>query len=220
MRSSAKNVVKIMIRALLALFATSASTALAWDTTRIFPLENGAKWKYTGTWENINTGEKIPISLDAKVLRFVNGGGYIGAHMQGHPTDIENFKSGTIKSSTYVYYILGNNVYMITDQANMGTAMSGRYDPKPEEIFMTLPLKTGTYFDKMAGDTGWTVEAAKIPIPSFKCTMDGHMLILKKEDRGKLMTFVPLVGITSYQYVNYKTGDKLQLNLSEYITGN
>ncbi len=194
--------------------------ALAWDTANVFPLGEGKKWTYTGTWENINSDKKTPISVEVKVLRFVNGGGYIGAHMQGHPTDIESFESGKIKLSTYMYYILGNNVYIITDQANMGSAMRGRYDPKPEELFMTLPLKPGAYSGEIVGESGWLVEAASISIPALRCKMDGHRLILKNENRGKLMTFVPLVGITSYSYVNYNTGDKLHINLSEYKTGN
>ena len=219
MRNAVRTGIRIVLKALFPILAVSTSTAVAWDTSRIFPINEGAKWKYTGMWENINTGKKTPISLEAKVLRFVNGGGYVGAHMQGHPTDIENIESGEIVKSTYVYYVLGNRVYMITNPSSMGSAMSGRYDPKENEIFMTFPLRPGAYFGKMAGESGWQVEAATIPIPAIRCKMDGHRIILKKEDRGKLMTFVPLVGITSYQYINYNTGDKIHLNLSEYITG-
>lgn len=220
MKKAVRIGIKIILRALFPILAMSTSTAVAWDTNSIFPINEGAKWRYTGMWENINTGKKTPISLEARVLRFVNGGGYIGAHMQGHPLDVESIGSGGIIKSTYVYYVLGNRVYKITNPSDMNSAMSGRYDPKEDEIFMTFPLRPGAYFGKMAGESGWQVEAASIPIAAVKCKMDGHRMILKKGDRVKLMTFVPLVGITSYQYLNYNTGDKIQLNLSEYITGN
>ncbi|MBN1574704.1 MAG: hypothetical protein JW984_16015 [Deltaproteobacteria bacterium] len=219
MRNAVRTGIRIVLKALFPLLAMSTSTAVAWDTSNIFPINEGARWKYTGMWENINTGKKTPISLEAKVLRFVNGGGYLGAHMQGHPTDIESIKSGEVAKSTYVYYVLGNRVYKITNPSDMNSAMSGRYDPREDEIFMTFPLKPGAYFGKMAGDNGWQVEAASIPIPAVRCKMDGYIIILKKKDMIKLMTFVPIVGITSYQYLNYNTGDKIKLNLSEYVTG-
>ena len=223
MKFSVKIAVRIVLRVLFVFFAMSPSMALAWNTTNIFPLGEGMKWTYTGTWENINGDKKTPISptsIETKVLRFVNGSGYIGAHMQGHPTDIESLESGEVKLSTYVYYILGTNVYMITNQANMGSAMRGRYDPKPEELFMALPLKPGAFFGKIAGESGWLVETINILVPALRSKMAGYRLILKNENKVRLMTFVPLVGITSYSYVDYNTGDKLHINLSEYKTGN
>ena len=210
-----KNILKVTIITSLLLCSASAK---AWDTTNIFPLNDGAKWVYTGEWDG--NVKKNAISVEMRVLRFVNGGGYIAAHMSGHPKDAAIIEDGKIKSSTYVYYVIDSEVYMITDPYNMEAAMGGRYDPKPEDLFMELPLVPGAVSKPIAGESGWFVEATKIKVPALRNQIEGFSLIFKNSDKAELISFAPCVGITSYQYVDYSSGENVILVLSEYKTGN
>jgi hypothetical protein len=210
-----KNILKVTIITALLLCSTSAN---AWDTINIFPLNSGAKWVYSGEWDG--DSETNEISVEMRVLRFVNGGGYVAAHMSGHPKDAANIEDGKITPSTYVYYVIGTEVYMITDSYNMEAAMGGRYDPKSEDLFMELPLVPGSVSKPIAGENGWFVEATKIKVPALRNQIEGFSLILKNSDKAELISFAPCVGITSYQYIDYASGENVTLVLSEYKTGN
>ncbi len=211
-----KNILKVTIAAVLLLCSVSAK---GWDTTNVFPLNNGAKWVYSGEWDG---DTKInAISVEMKVLRFVNGGGYIAAHMSGHPKDAaSSIEGGKITPSTYVYYVIGSEVYMVTKPYDMEAAMSGRYDPKPEDLFMELPLMPGPISKPISGENGWFVEAVKINVPALRDQIEGFSLIHKNDDKAEVISFAPCVGITSYQYIDYVSGDNVILVLSEYKTGN
>lgn len=208
----------ILTAAAIASLLLCSAQAKAWDTASIFPLNNGAKWVYSGEWDKDTKTNAI--SVEMRVLRFVNGGGYIAAHMSGHPKDAATIENGKITPSTYVYYVIGTEVYMITDSYNMEAAMGGRYDPKPEDLFMELPLVPGAVSKPIAGENGWFVEATKIKVPALRNQIEGFSLIFKNSDKAELISFAPCVGITSYQYVDYVSGDNVILVLSEYKTGN
>lgn len=213
-----KNIVKTVPCAILLLWAVSAK---AWDTTNIFPLNDGAKWVYSGEWENDRdeNPDVSTISIEMKVLRFVNGGGYIAAHMSGHPKDAASIEDGKITPSSYVFYVIGTNVYMVTNPSDMDAAMRGRYDPKPKDLFMELPLVPGPFSKSITGEKGWFIEAAKINVPALRGPIEGFSLIHKNDDKAEFISFAPCVGITSYQHIDYISGDNVILVLSEYETG-
>lgn len=213
-----KSLVKLTITAVLLLFSVSAK---GWDTTSVFPLNDGAKWVYSGEWENDRdeNPDVSTISIEMKVLRFVNGGGYIAAHMSGHPKDAASIEDGKITPSSYVFYVIGTDVYMVTNPSDMDAAMRGRYDPKPKDLFMELPLIPGSVSKPIAGENGWFIEASKINVPALRDPIEGFSMILKNDDKAELISFAPCVGITSYQYIDYISGDNVILILSEYETG-
>jgi len=214
-----KRTFTLALNALIALFATQA-LAMDSGTGTVFPLEESGTWYYTGTYEKGGDGENTEIvefSLKSEVLRYVTGGGYVGAHMMGHPFDALTILTGALSRSSYVYYLLGSDVYMIENQQDMNTAMGGRYDPKSEEKFISFPLISGLAPDTMRGESGWIIKTTKISVPALRGPVDGYAFILKKPDEGKMMTFAPGVGITAYYYMDYTTGDKIKLKLTEYM---
>jgi hypothetical protein len=215
-----KRSIGLVINALIALFATQA-LAMESGSGTLFPLEESGTWYYTGTYEKGGSAgedaEIVEFSLKSEVLRFVTGGGYVGAHMTGHPFDALSILNGSISRSSYVYYLLGNDVYLIDNQQDMNTAMGGRYDPKDEEKFISFPLITGLYQGTIGGESGWIVKTTRISVPALRGPVDGYAFIMKKPDEGKMMTFAPGVGITAYYYMDYTTGDKIKLKLTEYI---
>lgn len=210
----------MVLNALIALCATQA-LAMESGSGTLFPLEESGTWYYTGTYEKGGgSGEDVEIvefSLKSEVLRLVSGGGYVGVHMMGHPFDALTILDGAVCRSSYVYYLLGNDVYLIDDQQDMNTAMGGRYDPKAEEKFISFPLISGLYQGTIGGESGWVVKTTRISVPALRGPVDGYAFIWKEPDEGKMMTFAPGVGITAYYYMNYTTGDKIKLKLTEYI---
>lgn len=215
-----KRTFTLVLNALIALFATQA-LAMESGTGTVFPLEESGIWYYTGTYEKGGgDGENIEIvefSLKSEVLRYITGGGYVGAHMMGHPFDAQTILNGALNRSSYVYYLLGSDLYMVENQQDMNTAMGGRYDPKAEEKFISFPLISGLSPDPIAGESGWIIKTTKISVPALRGPVDGYAFILKKPDEGKMMTFAPGVGITAYYYMDYTTGDKIKLKLTEYL---
>ena len=210
----------LVINALIALFATQ-TLAMDSGSGTLFPLEESGVWYYTGTYERgVGDGEDTEIvefSLKSEVIRFVTGGGYVGAHMMGHPFDALTIMSGTLSRSSYVYYLLGNNVYLIENQQDMNTAMGGRYDPRADEEFISFPLISGLYQGTIGGESGWIVKTTRISVPALRGPVDGYAFIMRKPEEGKMMTFAPGVGITAYYYINYTTGEKIKLKLTEYV---
>ena len=215
-----KRAFHLILNALIALFATQA-LAMESGGGMVFPLEDSGIWYYAGTNEKGGSDgentEIVEFSLKSEVLRFVTGGGYVGAHMMGHPFDAVTIMEGTLCRSSYVYYLLGSDVYLIENQQDMNTAMGGRYDPKVEEKFISFPLISGLYQDTIEGESGWIIKTTKISVPALRGPVDGYAFIMKKPDVGKMMTFAPGVGITAYYYMDYTTGDKIKLKLTEYI---
>ena len=209
------SICKVMITLILSLGAISS---MGWDSSNIFPLSDKGRWVYSGVREETRDGvtREIPITMEMKVLRLVTGGGYIAAHMRGNPLDAASSEGGEINPSTYAYYILGDDVYMIVDSADVNSSMVGRYEPKPDDLFMELPLIPGNLTGTIAGEKGWTVEEIKVSVPAIRGTMDGIALTLRTEDRADILTFVPCVGFTSYQFMDYVTGDRVLLKLIEF----
>jgi hypothetical protein len=218
-----KRTFHIILNALIALFATQ-TLAMESGTGMLFPLEESGTWYYTGTYEkgggDAESSEIIEFNLKSEVLRLVTGGGYVGAHMMGHPFDSLTILNGGLSRTSYVYYLLGNDVYLIDNQQDMNTAMGGRYDPKTEEKFISFPLITGLYKGTIFGESGWIVKTTRISVPALRGPVDGYAFIMKKPEEGKMMTFAPGVGITAYYYMDYDTGDKIKLKLTEYILDN
>ncbi|MBN1883390.1 MAG: hypothetical protein JW885_14580 [Deltaproteobacteria bacterium] len=210
----------LLINALIALFATQ-TLAMDSGSGTLFPLEDNGVWYYTGTYEKGESDgedtEIIEFNLKSEVVRFVTGGGYVGAHMMGHPFDALSILDGAVCRSSYVYYLLGNDVYLIENQQDMNTAMGGRYDPSAEEKFISFPLISGLYQGTIVGESGWVVKTTRISVPALRGPVDGYAFIMKKPDEGKMMTFAPGVGITAYYYIDYTTGEKIKLKLTEYI---
>jgi hypothetical protein len=214
---------RIIRRVAFVVIVIGISFILGWDTPNIFPLTEGAKWTYTGIYEESdaegNTLTRTDISVEAKVLRFVNGGGYVAAYMNGYPKDALSFADGEGTLTTYVYFVLDSRVYMITDNTDMERALSGRYDPKPNDLFIALPPTPGPVPEPLIGEEGWVIEEQKITVPALRGTIDGFSILLQKDDRAEMLTFAPCVGVTSYQYYDYDSGKKIILRLSEVKIG-
>ncbi|MGA8223581.1 MAG: hypothetical protein WB780_18170 [Candidatus Acidiferrales bacterium] len=205
-----------------------------------YPMSKGTYWIYRGTvrWFNGREGgATTKVTWRTEVLKVIRRGAFVAAVIKGFPSDLDwsdgdpkQVESLLIRTGKDDYYLLGadeaqEGIKTLRDSnASVGGLLNA------DDLILRLPLKQGAKFcdaDSMARDDDmYCWMASSVDLVSLSdvkgVPAGGHeayelRYVTLPDDTT--YTFVPGVGIVSYEYHHHGTVADTELKLAEFHLG-
>jgi hypothetical protein len=204
-----------------------------------FPLAPGAAWIYQGhvkwTVPGTNTIRESTLSWTMNVTATRDVGKARLARLRGHPIDLLLYEEGKPAGDYVLLNFESRRFYLLQTQA-ADAAWNAEHEAALREavagwanaLFLDLPLekdkrfghpemlkRTDTFYAWLVQD----VRASRVEgirgVPD-SAGREEYELILRTMPDHQVMTFVPGLGITRYQYAHHGTVSQVDLRLVEF----
>jgi hypothetical protein len=202
-----------------------------------FPLSKGTYWVYKGTvrWthDNSNRVSETAVIWRTEILRFIQHGNVQAAIVRGFPTDLD-WSNGKPEPSESLliesggsFYLLGSGTFTDTLRRIEQPSDSPVGLLKDDDLFLKWPLVRGQKFcdaESMARLDDmycWVVESSRVSL--FKGIADVRsgkrtefVISYRTNPDDIRFTFVPKVGLTTYEYHHHGTAADTELKLIDF----
>jgi hypothetical protein len=222
------------------LLLTWQMAAIAAPSSDPFPMSKGTYWIYRGTvrWFNGREGgATTKVTWKTEVQKVIRRGAFVAAVIKGFPSNLDwsdgDPKPGEsllIRTDKDDYYLLGADEAQegIKTLRDSNTSVDGLLNA--DDLILHLPLKKGGKFcdaDSMTREDDmycWVVSSADpaslndvkgLPASS----REAYELRYATNPDDTTYTFVPGVGIVSYEYHHHGTVADTELKLVEFHAG-
>jgi hypothetical protein len=226
----------LCLTALLAFFLRM-STVLSDDSNNPFPMSAGTRWIYKGTvrWTSAGSNfvRETKVTWQTEVRRSFQHGEIRVAIISGFPSDL-NWSEGKPEASQTLVVESGGKFYRMPD-SDFGESLRRLESPSDnlagmlidDNLFLKWPLNSGEKFcdaDGMARPDTMYCWLAESVIPARPSRIEGatlegrheYALIYRTLPDHIRFTFVPGIGITTYEYHHHGTVADTELSLVNF----
>lgn len=202
-----------------------------------FPMRAGTYWVYRGTvrWDNgREDGGTTKVTWKTEIRKVIRRGNLVAAVINGFPADLD-WSDGDTKPGNSLLIRKGQDDYYLIGAADAPESIKSLEDGNasldrllnPDEIYLRLPLKQGAKFcdpENMARDDDmycWVVSSVdRVSLNDVKGlqpgTREAYEIRFATNPDDLTYTFVPGVGIISYEYHHHGTVADTELKLVEF----
>jgi hypothetical protein len=205
-----------------------------------FPMRKGTHWIYRGTvrWDNGREGgATTKVTWRTEVRKMIRRGPLVGAVINGFPADLDwsdgdpkRRDSLLVRTDKDRYYLLGSDEAQESIKKFEDSQTSADGLLNEDDLILRLPLKQGAKFcdsENLAREDDmycWMVSSVDhVSLSDVKGAPPGsreaYELRYATNPDDTTYTFVPSVGIISYEYHHHGTTADTELKLVEFHPG-
>jgi len=217
-----------------------STCALSRSTSEVpehpFPMSEGTHWIYQGLvrWtHDINRVSEIKVTWHTEIRRFIQHGDIRAAVINGFPSDLD-WSNGRPQPSDSLLIESPGKFYVVADEG-FTDALHQLEQPSgdlsnllsDDALFLRWPLRRGQKFCESEGmarpDNGycWVVESSRLNIlqgiTGVSPRKRPEFVIAYRTNPDHIkFTFVPQIGMTTYEYRHHGTVADTELKLVEF----
>jgi hypothetical protein len=204
----------------------------------VFPLETGNYWVYRGTaiWtlDNSDKTKSGHVEWKMEVIDALDRGGVHAALVEGFPFDLAWYEPGK-KPERYLIVAVDEDLIYVLQGTEVAPAWKRLRDEndllqdlvREDELVLSFPLHSRKRFCDVEfitrddGDYCWTVEnEAAARLAGIRGVTGRNRrqydIAFRTNPDHQIVTFVPGVGITRYQYTHHGTVAQTDVKLVEF----
>src|SRR5260370_12092041 len=228
--------IPVFCLALLILSTCTLSSSTAEVSEHPFPMLEGTHWTYQGLvrWtHDINHVSETKVTWHTEIRRFIQHGEVRDGVVNGFPSDLD-WSNGKPQPSDSLLIESGGKFYVVanerfTDALHQLEQPSGDLSNllRDDDLFLRWPLQHGQKFCDSEGMARpddwycWVVESSRLNIlqgitgvPSRK--RPEFRIAYRTNPDHIRFTFVPEIGLTTYEYRHHGTVADTELRLVEF----